>query len=139
MHILTSAAISLQAQLALYHGNSFGAGCYCRRTTLNQQHLFDSPVCSPVSMAVSVCPFQITSSLPLWNGCHPAYNTELLYGTLSHPCGTFSNGRSPLHMGCKSYSLQCELQMIPGWTVSPFPFVILQYKLKIVLRIFSIY
>lgn len=75
LHTLTSAAISLQAQLALHHRNSFGAGCYCRRTTLNQQHLFDSPVFTPVGMVASVYPFHIMSSAPHEMSCHPAYNT----------------------------------------------------------------
>lgn len=41
LHTLTSAAISLRAQHAPHHSISLGAGCYCRRTTWNQQHLFD--------------------------------------------------------------------------------------------------
>lgn len=72
LHTLTSAAISLRAQLALHHGNSFGAGCYCRRTNLNQKHLFDSSVFTPVGMVASVHPFPIVSSAPLWNQLPPS-------------------------------------------------------------------
>lgn len=72
LHTLTSVAISRWAQLALHRGNSFGAGCYCRRTTLNQQHLFDSAVFTPVCVATSVHPFQIASSTPLWNELPPS-------------------------------------------------------------------
>lgn len=67
LHTLTSAAISLWAQLALHCGNSFGAGCYRRRTTLNQHHLFDSPTFTPVSMVTSVHPFHVSSSASLGN------------------------------------------------------------------------
>lgn len=108
LHTLTSAAISLWAQLALHHGNSFGAVCYHRKTTLNQQHLFDSPVFTPVGMVASVYPFHIISSAPLRNELHPAYSTWLLYVTLSHSLGTFSSGWSSLHMGCDNYLPWCE-------------------------------
>lgn len=84
LHTLTSAAISLWAQLALHRGNSFGAGCYRRRTTLNQQHLFDSPDFTPVSMAASVHPFLVSSSAPLGNDCYSAYSTWLPFVTLSY-------------------------------------------------------
>lgn len=72
LHTLTSAAISLWAQLALHHGNSFGASCYCRRITLNQQHLFDSLVFTPNGTVASVHPFRIASSAPLWNELPPS-------------------------------------------------------------------
>lgn len=72
LHTLTSAAISLQAQLALHHGNSFGAGCYCRRATWNLQHLFDSSVFTSVGMVASVHRLHIVRSEPLWNELPPS-------------------------------------------------------------------
>jgi hypothetical protein len=103
LHTLTSAAISLWAQLALHRGNSFGRGCYRRRTTLNQQHLFDSLVFTPVSMAASVHPFHVSSTAPLGNDCYSASSTWLLFVTLSHL--TFGCGWSSPHMGWNHYSL----------------------------------
>lgn len=86
LHTLTSVAISLWAQLALHHGNSFGTGCYCRRTTLNQQHLFDSAVFTPVCM-VAFCTF--LSNSKFYPGMKWAATQHTALNSCVSPCHTF--------------------------------------------------
>lgn len=93
LHTLTSAAISLLAQLALHLGNSFGAGCYCRRTTLNQQHLLDSPV---FTLWEWLLYFYLVSQVlcpKIWAATQN--NTVCLYVfCMTHCHGNFSSGHS---------------------------------------------
>lgn len=121
LHTLTSAAISLWAQLALHCGNSFGAGCYRRRTTLNQQHLFDSPVFTPVSMAASVHPFHVSSSAPLGNElllCIQHLTPVCHFVTLMERLAV-----DDLHSIWAVITTRCELEMTSGWTFPAFLFL----------------
>lgn len=116
LHTLTSAAISLQAQLALHHGNSFGAGCYCRRATWNLQHLFDSSVFTSVGTVASVHPLHIVSSEPLWNELPPSIQPLTPVYHLVTFLWNFQQWVIFIPYGLYNYLLWCELQMISVWT-----------------------